>query len=196
MSILDKAVAAVTPPESDEARAEATRRARAAAQEGDWLSAVLDHHEQIRSGLVAALNAPPTERPTAMKRLARVLNGHSIAEEIVLYPALAKAHEKGDAMMAYTEQTATKMQMAELERLDPGGKEWEDKLDHIRGALLHHMYEEEGDWLLELKQKSGDGEMWLTDRFLEEYDRYVGGDAGMSAGGIVNRQTAADARPI
>ena len=47
MSILDKAIAAVTPPVSDEKRAEAHAKARAAAEPGDWLSQVLDHHEQI-----------------------------------------------------------------------------------------------------------------------------------------------------
>lgn len=197
MSIIDKAVAAVTPPESDEARLEANAKARAAAQDGDWLSHVLDHHDQIRQGLAAAFNAPPAERPDALKRLARILVGHSLAEEIVLYPALSKAHEKGHAMMAYTEQTATKMQMAELERLDPGAQEWEDKLDHIRGALLHHMYEEEGNWFLDLKRQSGDSALWLTDRFLEEYERYVGGEDGTGLrGSAVNAQNAADARPI
>ncbi len=174
MSIIDKAIAAVTPPESEEARAEATRKAREAAGGSDWLSAALEHHDMIREGLAEGLSATsPQERLEAMKRLALVLNGHSLAEEIVLYPALAKAHEKGHANMAYTEQTATKMQMAELERLDPASEEWRDKLEHIQGALLHHMYEEEGNWFLDLKQEAPDQQK-LTMRFLEEYERYVG----------------------
>jgi hypothetical protein len=47
MSILDKVVAAVTPPESEDARKEARAKARGAARPGDWLSMVLDHHLQI-----------------------------------------------------------------------------------------------------------------------------------------------------
>jgi hypothetical protein len=39
--------AAVTPPESDKARAEARSKARAAAGDADWLSLVLAHHEEI-----------------------------------------------------------------------------------------------------------------------------------------------------
>ena len=49
MSILDQAIAAITPPESDEDRAEARARAEAAATPGDWLSLVLDHHRQIEA---------------------------------------------------------------------------------------------------------------------------------------------------
>lgn len=174
MSIVDKVIAAVTPPESDEARAEATLKARQAAGANDWLSMALDHHEQIRTSVTAALSAAPAERPMALKRLAVVLNGHALAEEIVLYPALAKAHEKGHANMAYTEQTATKMQMAELERLDHASNDWTEKLEHIQGALLHHMFEEEGTWFLEIKEQY-DNQPMLTQRFKEEYERYTGG---------------------
>ncbi len=174
MSIVDKAIAAVTPPESEEARMKATAKARAAATPGDWLSAALDHHEQIRAAFAEARIAADTEeRLAAMKDLALILNGHALAEEIVLYPAMAKAHEKGHANMAYTEQTATKMQMAELERLDPSSKEWREKLEHIEGAVLHHMYEEENNWFLDLK-KDGRNQDLLTTRYLEEFDRYVG----------------------
>jgi hypothetical protein len=181
VSIIDKAIAAVTPPESDEARIEAREKARAAAEPGDWLSQALEHHEQIRSRLESALSSSdPAIRVSEMKALALVLNGHSLAEEVVLYPALAKAHEKGHADMAYAEQTATKMQMAELERLDPATQEWADKLEHIRGALLHHMFEEEGTWFLEIKEKYQDQQM-LTARFREEFERYAGEDLLTSA---------------
>jgi hypothetical protein len=181
MSIIDKALAAVTPPESEEKRAEATRKARAAAGSGDWLAHALDHHDQIRSAFEACRSASGAgARTQAMKQLALVLNGHSLAEEVVLYPAMAKAGEKGHAGLAYSEQTTAKMQMAELERIDPATKEWLDKLEHIRGAVLHHVYEEEGTWFIELKSKYDD-QAYLTARFLEEFERYVGAEASRSA---------------
>ena len=72
-----------------------------------------------------------------------------------------------------------KMQMAALEKLDPLSQAFEDELDHIKGALLHHMYEEEGNWFLALKQRAlpQDQEM-MTARYAEEFDRYVG-DVGI-----------------
>jgi hemerythrin superfamily protein len=177
MSLIDKALGAITPPESDEKRAEATAKARQAASPGDWLSMALDHHDQIRTAFETCRTAQDgASRTAAMKRLALVLNGHSLAEEVVLYPALAKGGEKGHAGMAYTEQTTAKMQMAELERIDPvaDAKGWQEKLEHIRGAVLHHIFEEEGTWFLELKEKY-DNQAFLTHRFREEYERYARG---------------------
>lgn len=177
MSVIDKVLGALTPPESDEARQQATAKARAAAAPGDWLTMALDHHAQIRSAFETARAATAAEdRFAALRALATVLNGHSQAEEVVLYPALAKSGEKAHAGLAYTEQSTAKMQMAELERIDPADPAWGDKLEHIRGAVLHHMFEEEGTWFLELREKAPDQD-FLTRRFGEEYRRYVLGVA-------------------
>jgi len=178
MSIVDKVLGAITPPETEEARAKATAKAHAAAAPGDWLSMALDHHGQIRAAFDRARTARSAQdRLAAFKALATVLNGHALAEEVVLYPALAKSGEKAHAGLAYTEQTTAKMQMAELERIDPADEAWADKLEHIRGAVLHHMFEEEGTWFLELKDKAPD-QAFLTQRYAEEYGRYVFGVAG------------------
>lgn len=194
MSLIDKALGAVTPPESEEDRAEATRKARAAASSGDWLSMVLDHHDQIRAAFEACRSAPAgAGRVQAMKALALVLNGHVLAEEVVLYPALAKAGEKGHAGMAYTEQTTAKMQMAELERIDPAADDWLEKLEHIRGAVLHHVYEEENQWFIELKEQYDD-QAFLTERYQEEFERYVRPGSG-AAGELGEPRSFASAPP-
>jgi len=175
MSIVGKALGAVTPPENEEKRAEATRKARECAGEGDWLSMALEHHDLIREAFEVCCQATGAEdRMAAMKRLALVLNGHSQAEEVVLYPAMAKAGEKTSAGLAYAEQTTAKMQMAELERIAPAMPDWLEKLQHIRGAVLHHMYEEEDHWFLRLKRDYQD-QAFLTRRYAEEFKRYTGG---------------------
>src|SRR5690349_13090170 len=106
MSIVDKPLGAAVPPVSDEVRAQATKKARWAAGPSDWLSLALDQHEAIRQAFEdcrAASSGPA--RVAAMKRLALVLNGHAIAEELVLYPALAQTGDKLAAGQAYAEQT-------------------------------------------------------------------------------------------
>jgi len=174
MSVVDKVLGAITPALNEERRAEATQKARAAAAPGDWLSAVLDHHDLIRAAFEACKAANDAgARTRAMKDLALVLNGHSLAEEVVLYPALAQAGEKIHAGHAYTEQTTAKMQMAELENIAPSTPEWRDKLEHIEGAVLTHMFEEESGWFLKLKER-GEHQNRLTARYAEEYGRYVG----------------------
>ena len=106
MSIIDRALAAITPMPDAEHRAEATEKARAVASPGDWLSTVLDHHDQIRAAFGTGRQAKSAaDRMAAMKALALVLNGHSLAEELVLYPALGQAGEKAHAAHAYLEQT-------------------------------------------------------------------------------------------
>lgn len=176
MSIIDKVVAAVTPPESEEARREARAKALAAAGDGDWLAVVLEHHVQIESAFSDVRSAADaTSRLAAQKRLAVILTGHSNAEEAVLYPALVRFGHKSHGMMGYTEQAGAKANLGELEYLDPLSQEYMDKLEHIRGAVAHHMYEEENDRFLDLKELPAQEQSRLTHRFKEEFDRYVRG---------------------
>ncbi|QYC10665.1 hemerythrin domain-containing protein [Brevundimonas nasdae] len=173
MSIIDKIAAAVTPQPDDEKRAQATAEARSAATPGDWLSLVLDHHDLIREGFaVGRVARSAADRKEAMKALAIILNGHSLAEELVLYPALGQADHKAHAAQAYLEQTVAKNQMAELENIPPSQAAWLDKWEHIEGAVLTHMYQEESGWFLDLKKNAPD-EARLTSRYAEEYERYV-----------------------
>jgi hypothetical protein len=70
MSVIDKVIAAVTPPESEKDRAEAREKALACAQPGDWLSLILEHHLELEAALAAVedATAPKTE-PSLSKSL-------------------------------------------------------------------------------------------------------------------------------
>jgi hypothetical protein len=180
MSIVDKIVAAVTPLESEDARKEARAKAHSATSPGDWLSMVLEHHERIESAfaVVRAANSANAQI-AAQKKLAIILTGHANAEESVIYPALADADEKGHATTAYTEQAAAKTQMGLLEKLAPMSTDYLEKLEHIRGAVAHHMYEEEGNWFMTLKEKApAADQVLITRRYEEEFTRYVGASVG------------------
>jgi Hemerythrin HHE cation binding domain len=176
MSIIDKVIAAVTPPESEEARRDARVKAQAAASPGDWLWLVLSHHQHIEAAFAAVKTADnAAARVAAQKKLAIILTGHANAEESVLYPALAAMDEKSHATSAYTEQAAAKIQMGLLETLPPMTQEYLDKLEHIRGAVAHHVYEEESNWFIDLKRKVPAAEQTrLAQRYREEFVRYVG----------------------
>jgi hypothetical protein len=199
MSLMDKVVAAVTPPESEEDRREARVKARAAAGANDWLALVLEHHEAIESAFAAVITASEsTSRMVAMRHLAQILTGHSNAEESVLYPALVRSGHKSHGMMGYTEQAGAKANMGELEYLDPMSQEFMDKLEHVRGAVAHHMYEEEKDRFLDLKQLPATEQAHLTERFKEEFDRYMRGaeQIAQELSGDSLRSTAGDMRPV
>lgn len=189
MSIIDKVVAAVTPPESEESRRDARAKAMSAASPGTWLAMVLEHHEAIEAAFAAVKAATtPAAQVAAQKKLATLLTGHSVAEEAALYPALADAGEKGHATMAYTEQSAAKLQMGLLEKLEPLTQDYLDKLEHIRGAVAHHMYEEEGNWFIDLREKVPLADQnRLTARYQEEFTRYVGSNVEIAS---VRKQAA------
>ena len=180
MSLLEKALTALAPTESHEARQAARVRAQSLADPDDWLSNVLVHHRQIESAF-ADVKASTTEaiRLEAQRRLGVILTGHANAEESVLYPALSGVADKGHAATtAYAEQADAKTQMGLLERLAPMSQDYLEKLEHIREAVAHHMYEEEGTWFPELKEKASvTDQIKLTRRYAEEFNRYVGDDA-------------------
>jgi hypothetical protein len=74
MAILDIVVAAVSPPESEEARIDARAKTQSTASVGDWLSMVLEHHRQIEEAF-ADVNAATSaaERVSAQAELAVLL---------------------------------------------------------------------------------------------------------------------------
>lgn len=179
MSIIDKVVAALTPPESDEARVEARSQALSIAQPGDWLSQILRHHQQIEHLFTAVIAADDaTTRTAAQKQLAELLTAHSIAEEAVIYPAMAAEHQIGHAGLAYQEQSAAKMEMGLLEKLDPMSEDYLDKIRHIQGAVTHHIYSEEGTWFLDLARSApAQDQQVMGDRYAAEFARYKGQSA-------------------
>lgn len=110
-----------------------------------------------------------------MTALAVLLTAHANAEESVIYPAMANNGEKAGAAMAYEEQAMTKMELSKLEVIDPMSTEWTEKLQHIQGAVFHHVYEEEGKWFPKLHQEmSPEQRNHIAARFVEEFDRNSG----------------------
>ena len=179
MSVLDKVIAAVTPLESEEERQSARTQARQAANEAPWLARVLEHHQQIEAAFAAVKAAADASgRRSAQRWLGTLLTGHSLAEEAVLYPAMALGDQKGHATAAYTEQSGAKINLAALETLEPMSQDYLDKLEHVRGAVAHHVYEEESKWFPQLAAQGGSAlQMRLSARYTEEFDRYMGPDA-------------------
>lgn len=183
MNFFDRMAAAIMPEESDEDRERARNETLALADEGSWLHTVIDQHRQIEAMFDEARMAQSSaEREMAARRLAQLLSAHSMAEETVLYPAIARGGHKGHAAMAYEEQSMTKIELAALEQLDPESEEWQDKLEHIRKAVAHHVYEEESEWFRELHRSAeGSEAQMLNQRFEEEFSRH--GDVGHGAMG-------------
>lgn len=191
MSILDKMVAAVTPTQSEEKRREAHAKARTAANGRDWLGQILDHHEAIEAAFAAVKAAQNVDsRRSALTELSILLSAHANAEEAVIYPALIHFGHKAHGMAGYEEQAGAKANLGELEYLDPLGLEFTDKLEHIRGAVAHHVYEEENDRFLELKGLNTTDQDHLSRRYAEEFRRFSGIDGDVEPAPLNEIQAA------
>ena len=175
MSLLDKVVATLTPEPSPEKKAGARAKARAEAGGSGWLALALDHHERIEAAFAAvAMASGEAARRAAQRQLAVLLTGHSLAEETVLYPAMVMTDHKAHSSEAYVEQSAAKVQLAELDELDPLSDDYVEKLEHLRAAVALHVHREESDWFPELR-RAGDAALQakLSRRFREEFERYM-----------------------
>ncbi len=180
MGVLDKLVSAVTPEASAEDRAQSRAKALALAgsDNNHWLALTVEHHRQIEAGFDAVKAAAGADaRRAAQKALALVLTGHSLAEETVLYPAMALSDQKSHSGIAFTEQSAAKVQLAALDDLEPASQDYMDKLEHLRAAVAHHIHEEESNWFVKLNETASAGKQaQLTQRYQEEFKRYTGTD--------------------
>jgi hemerythrin superfamily protein len=178
MSWLDNIGPKVFPLASDEKRAQARRKAEELGRSNQWLAQIVAHHKAIEQCFADALAATDADsRRHAMKELARLNTGHSIAEEVTIYPALVEYNGmlggKVQAAIAYEEQQMTKIQQAMLEKLDPMSEEWRAKLEHIRSAVQQHVYEEESHRFAELAEAISPAEAArLSRRYAEEFERY------------------------
>lgn len=174
MSFLDKIAAAVTPAATDDQRAEARRKIQGLAAGEEWLAMIVQQHERIESLFNQARTAHDAAgRREAVRALAKELTGHAMAEEAIVYPVVSEDSGKTHAAMAYEEHAMTKVQLAKLERMDPMGEEWREKLDHVCSAVQQHIYQEEDSWLPDLVEKaSAEDKAFLNQRYAQEYARY------------------------
>jgi len=184
---LDKLIGEVVSPESEDARRRARQRAQALAEPHDWLALVLEQHLKIDAAFSAVLRAPgPASRRAGLKSLTILLTAHASAEETVLYPALLRGGRRAQAMAGYREHAQAKIRIANLEYLDPVAPQFLRELHHIRDVVAHHAYEEENGRLLELKQQAEPQQARLTQRFQQEFERYISrAPAAQLAGGRV-----------
>lgn len=117
-----------------------------AAAGGTWLDMVKTQHAMIADTFDKLIAAPgPAARAPLLKKLGYLLTAHSVAEENVLYPAIAMQGMTSDSDRLYIEQAHAKVGNAELNKMarmgsDPG---FVDKVRALTAAVLHHAKDEE-----------------------------------------------------
>lgn len=144
---------------------------------GNWMEQVKAQHQAIVAGLqrVKAARTAPAML-AEFKRANVVLTGHSIAEEVVLYPGLAMIGAKPQSDQAYSEQQGAKVLAAMIDNSLTNGdmQTAATTLGQLEKALMDHVGGEEGSWYPTLMQKA-DAKMnaKMSADFAMHFTRYV-----------------------
>ena len=119
------------------------------AMQGDWLKMIRAHHAMLERAFDELIDggADLAQRPLLYKRLCYLLTAHSVAEENVVYPALAMFGLQSESDRLYLDQAHAKVMNAMLDMADDKlGDAWLERAQELRTAVLTHAKDdEEGD---------------------------------------------------
>ncbi len=124
---------------------------------GDWMAMIKAHHALIAKSFDDILAKPGKPSMAALKKLAYQLTAHSVAEENVIYPALAMNGMTSESDKLYLDQAHAKVGNAEIDMDAMTGADPAtliDKIKTLQTAVLKHAKEdEEADIFPKLQQK-------------------------------------------
>jgi hemerythrin superfamily protein len=117
----------------------------------------------------------PGQRRQMLDKVAKNLEGHTLIEEEIFYPAMRgldtrKAEEM--VLEAYEEHHVVKLVLAELPRVNPEDERFEAKMTVLSELVEHHADEEEKE-MFKLAQKLGKDELEaLGERMQERFEAF------------------------
>jgi hypothetical protein len=117
----------------------------------------------------------PRQRRQLLDEVARDLEGHTLIEEEIFYPAVRGLESrKAEEMVleAYEEHHVVKLVLAELPRVNPEDERFEAKMTVLSELVEHHADEEEKE-MFKLAQKLGKDELEaLGDQMQERFEAF------------------------
>lgn len=145
--------------------------------QGDWMSQVKAQHQAIDREfqmIKATRDNQMDKRMQHFKMLATLLTGHSITEEVALYPGIAINGDVAGSDRLYMEQQHAKVMVAELDNMPKSGPDFMPRLTALESAIKAHVAEEEGDLYPKLmRQASADMNQKMSTDFRREFTRYM-----------------------
>jgi hypothetical protein len=112
----------------------------------------------------------PRMRRQLMQEIARSLEGHTLIEEEIFYPAVRGLEtQKAEEMIleAFEEHHVVKLVLGELPRVNPEDERFEAKMTVLSELVQHHVEEEEKE-MFKLAQKLGKDELTSLGEQMEE----------------------------
>jgi hemerythrin superfamily protein len=151
--------------------------AQTAAARGDWFAMIQAHHAMIAKSfdaLMASQSRTYLQRDRMIAMIGYQLTAHSVAEENIIYPALAMAGMTAESDKLYMDQSHAKVMNAQLElaaKANRSGTAWMEPARMLQAAVLKHAKEdEEASLYPQLKQKlSPEQNALLTAGYMREF---------------------------
>jgi len=112
----------------------------------------------------------PRTRRELMQEITSSLEGHTLIEEEIFYPAVRGLEtQKAEEMIleAYEEHHVVKLVLGELPRVNPEDERFEAKMTVLAELVQHHVEEEEKE-MFKLAQKLGKDELTSLGEQMEE----------------------------
>ncbi len=115
--------------------------------EGDWFELIQCHHGLIEAAfdaVIASSDRPLDTCQQRFRRLALLMTAHCVAEENVIYPALALHGLQSESDKLYLDQAHAKVMTAVLDLADDkGSTDWLDKAQALKTVVMTHAKNDE-----------------------------------------------------
>jgi hemerythrin superfamily protein len=117
-----------------------------------------DHREVDQ--LFAQIESGQGDKDEVVRKIVKELSVHAAIEEQILYPAMRRALDDGDAKVdeAIQEHQEMKEALADIERLGSSPAR-EAKLQKLMADVRHHVQEEEDELFPEMRSAVGEDEL-------------------------------------
>ena len=111
----------------------------------DVLTLLTQDHKAAEALLQRFGDTASADRAEYFCEVVQTLIGHEVAEELVVYPAILDASNKGEEVTEARlgEQAEAEQTLAELEDLEPNSGAFTNKFKKLRNAVLAHAQAEE-----------------------------------------------------
>jgi hemerythrin superfamily protein len=120
---------------------------------GDVVALLKAQHEQVRQLFSDVSGSTGESRRDAFECLVRLLAVHETAEEEVVYPAVKRSVDGGDAIVQarLQEEDSAKQMLSDLEKIGPEGERFQTQLAALQQAVLTHAEHEEQEVFPQLR---------------------------------------------
>lgn len=120
----------------------------------DVVEFLLGQHQQVRQLFAELQQGTGEARREPFQRLVQLLAVHETAEEEVIYPVVRTSVPEGERLAdaRTSEESEAKKALSELERLDVGAPEFDQKLEAFRTMVTRHAENEEREVFPRLRE--------------------------------------------